>query len=120
MKKLSLIFLSLSISLVTFAQNDLKVDFCSKSANEIKIKDLLNCKLISVNNPDYKVASYTLGFKTGKDYKEFKFSDNALSEKAIEIIKSHNPSVVYIEQIVLINKQGEKVKPTENCTKINR
>jgi hypothetical protein len=120
MKKLSLILLSLSLSLVAFAQNDLKVDFCSKSANEIKIKDLLNCKLISVNNPDYKVASYTLGFKTGKDYKEFKFSDNALSEKAIEIIKSHNPSVVYIEQIVLINKQGEKVKPTENCAKINR
>lgn len=120
MKKLSLILLSLSISLVAFAQNDLKVEFCSKSANEIKIKDLLNCKILSVNNPDYKVASYTLGFQTGKDYKEMRVEDNAITEKVAEFIKSHNPSVVYIEHIVLINKQGEKVNPKETFAKINR
>lgn len=109
MKKLSLIFLSLFISLVAFAQNDLKVDFCSKSANEIKIKDLLNCKLISVNNPDYKVASYAIGFAVGKNYKEMKISENALTENVVEFIKSHNPDFIYIEQIFLTNKQGEKI-----------
>lgn len=109
MKKLSLIFLSLSISLVTFAQDDLKVDFCSKSANEIKIKDLLNCKLISVNNPDYKVASYSVGFAVGKDYKELKIEDNAITEKVVNALEKYNPDLIYIEQIFITNKQGEKI-----------
>lgn len=108
MKKLSVTILVLMLSFTAFAQNNLKVNFCSKAANEIKIIDLINCKLISVNNPDYKVASYALGFMVGKDYFEIKVEDNAITEKVVNLINKYKAELIYIEQIVLINKQGEK------------
>lgn len=109
MKKLSLITVVLMLTITAFAQNDLKVNFCSKAANEIKIIDLINCKIISVNNPDYKVASYSLGFAVGNDYKEMKIEDHAITEKVVDFLKKYSPDFIYIEQIVLINKQGEKM-----------
>jgi len=109
MKKLSLTTLVLVLSFTAFAQKDLKVEFCSKSANEIKIIDVINCKIISVNSPDYKVASYSIGFMNGKDYRELKIEDHAITEKVIDALKKYTPDLIYIEQIVLINKQGEKM-----------
>ena len=108
MKKLSVTILVLMLSFTAFAQNNLKVNFCSKAANEIKIIDLINCKLISVNNPNYKVASYALGFMVGKDYFEIKVEDNAITEKVVNLINKYKAELIYIEQIVLINKKGEK------------
>lgn len=109
MKELSVTILVLMLSFTAFAQNNLKVNFCSKAANEIKIIDLINCKLISVNNPDYKVASYSIGFKTGKDFMELNIEDNAITEKVVEVLKKHSPDFIYLEKIVLINKKGEKM-----------
>lgn len=109
MKNLSLFVIGIIFSFSAFAQKPIEINFCGKSASEISIRDLVECKTISTNNPDYKVTSYQLGFITGKDYMEVKFTDNALTEQAIELIKKHNPTLIYIEQIVIINKKGEKV-----------
>lgn len=110
MKKTSLLTVILLLSFAAFAQDNLTLNFCSKPAKEIKIEDLLTCKLLSVDNPEYKVESYTIGFQTGKDYKEVILKDNTISELAIDLIKKHNPTMVYIEEIVLIDKNGVKTK----------
>lgn len=99
----------LFISYSAFAQKPVEVNFCGKSVSEVNIQSMIECKIISTDNPDYKVTSYQLGFITGKDYMDVNFTDNALTEQAIELIKKHNPTLIYIEKIVLINKKSEKV-----------
>lgn len=99
----------LFISSTAFAQKPIEVNFCGKSASEVIIHDLVECKTISTDNLDYKVFSFTVGFISGKDYKEGKMIDNVISDNIIATIKETNPEMIYIEQIVLINKKGEKV-----------
>ena len=36
-------------------------------------------------------------------------TDNVVSDKIIDKIKEVNPEYIYIEQIVLVNKKGEKL-----------
>ena len=35
--------------------------------------------------------------------------DNVISDATISMLKEINPDIIYVEQIVLINKQGEKI-----------
>jgi hypothetical protein len=109
MTKLFTFVLVLFISCSAFAQKNIEINFCGKSTGEVKLKDLINCKTLSTNNDDYKVFSFTIGFISGKDYKEGKMTDNVISDNIANLIKEANPDLVYIEQIVLINKQGEKI-----------
>ena len=109
MTKLFFFVAVLFISFSSFAQKPVEVNFCGKSASEISIRDLVECKTISTNHPDYKVFSFTVGFMSGKDIIDAKMTDNVISDKIITNIKETNPEMIYIEQIVLINKQGEKV-----------
>lgn len=109
MKNLSLFVIGIIFSFSSFAQKPVEVNFCGKSASEITIRDLVECKTISTDNPDYKVFSFTVGFMSGKDIIDAKMAENVISEKIIANIKETNPDYIYIEQIVLINKQGEKV-----------
>lgn len=99
----------LFISYSAFAQKPVKVNFCGKSVSEVNIRSMIECKTISTDNSDFKVFSFTVGFMSAKDYKEGKMIDNVISDATINLLKEDNPEMVYIEQIVLINKQGEKV-----------
>lgn len=99
----------LFISYSAFAQKPVEVNFCEKSVSEVNIQSMIECKIISTNNPDYKVFSFTVGFISGKDYKEGKMIDNVISDNIIASIKETNPEMIYFEQIVLINKNGEKI-----------
>ena len=109
MIKLFSFVLVLFVSCSAFAQKNIEINFCGKSTGEIKLKDLIDCKTLSTNNTDYKVFSFAIGFKSGTDYKEGKMNDNVISDIIANLIKEDNPDLVYIEQIVLINKQGEKI-----------
>ena len=109
MTKLFTFVLVLFISCSAFAQKEIEINFCGKSTAEIALKDLMDCKTLSTNNTDYKVYSFAIGFKSGKDYKEGKMIDNVISDNIANLLKEANPDFVYIERIVLINKQGEKV-----------
>lgn len=109
MTKLFSFVLVLFVSYSAFAQKSIEVNFCGRSVSEVNIRSMIECKTLSTNNADYKVFSFTLGFISGKDYKEGKMTDNVISDIIANLIKEDNPDVVYIEQIVLINKQGEKV-----------
>lgn len=99
----------LFVSYSAFAQKNVEINFCGKSTAEITLGDLIDCKTLSTNNADYKVFSFAIGFKSGKDYKEGKMTDNVISDATISMLKEINPDIIYVEQIVLINKQGEKI-----------
>lgn len=109
MKNLSLFVIGIIFSFSAFAQKPIEINFCGRSVSEVNIQSMIECKLLSTNNADYKVTSYQLGFITGKDYMDVNITDNTLTELAIELIKKHNPTLIYIEQIVAINKQGKKI-----------
>lgn len=99
----------LFVSYSAFAQKNIEINFCGKPTVEITLKDLIDCKILSTNNADYKVFSFTIGFISGKDYKEGKMTDNVISDATISMLKEINPDIIYVEQIVLINKQGKKI-----------
>lgn len=109
MTKLFSFVLVLFVSCSVFAQKNIEINFCGKSTAEIILKDLIDCKTLSTNNVDYKVFSFSIGFISGKDYKEGKMKDNVISDATISMLKEINPDIIYVEQIVLINKQGEKI-----------
>lgn len=109
MKNLSLLVIGLIISFSAFSQEKLTITVCEKPANTINIAHLLNCKVLSTDNTQYKVNSFSIGWVSGKDYKEGKMTDNVVSDKIIESLKESNPDIIYIEQIVLINKKGGKI-----------
>ena len=109
MTKLFSFAITIFVSCSIFAQKPIEINFCGKSVSEVNIQSMIECKLLSTNNADYKVTSYQLGFITGKDYMDVNITDNTLTELAIELIKKHNPTLIYIEQIVAINKQGKKI-----------
>lgn len=109
MRNLSLLVIGLIVSFSAFSQEKMNVTVCEKPANTIHLNHLLECKMLTVDNPNYKVNSFTLGFKSGNDYIEVKMTDNVVSDKIIDKIKEVNPEYIYIEQIVLVNKKGEKL-----------
>lgn len=108
-RKISLFLVGFIFSFSAFSQDVVKLNFCNKTVSEVTIRNMIECKTISTDNPDYKVFSFALGFISGKDYKEGKMTDNVISDAIINLLKEDNPNVVYIEQIVAINKQGKKI-----------
>ncbi len=118
MKNLSLLSLSFILSLSVFSQEKLTVTVCEKSLNSINIGHLIECNLLSVDNPSYKVNSFTIGFKTGKDFIEVKMTDNVISDKIIDRIRTEKPKEIFIDDVILINKKGEKSKA--ECFKISQ
>ncbi|MGE0562338.1 MAG: hypothetical protein AB7O47_11005 [Flavobacteriales bacterium] len=110
MKNLSLLVIGLIISFSAFSQEKMNISICEKPVGSVHLNHLLECKMLTVNNPAYKVFSFKVGFKSGKDFIEVKMSDNVLSEKIIDRIKLDNPTEIFIDDVVLINKKGEKSK----------
>lgn len=109
MKNLTLLAVVLFFTLSVFSQEKVTLTICEKSTNQINISHLIECKMLGVDNSNYKVLSFSIGWASDDNYIESKMDDNTISDKAIELIKKSNPDILYVEQIVLINKKGEKL-----------
>lgn len=108
-KKIILITVGFSFSFLVFSQEKVSVKCCEKPVHEIAIKDFLECKSIMAGDTNYNVNSFTIGFLSGSAYKEAKVFGSIVSDKIIDVIRKVNPTVIYIEHIVLINTQEEQL-----------
>lgn len=113
-----LIILGLTFLLTSFSEEKIKVTVCEKAATTITIQHLIDCKTLGVSDENYKVISFTIGVPHGKDYTEAKMTNNEVSSKILDLIILHKPESVYIQDIVVINKNGQKT--TLDNLKINK
>lgn len=109
MKKITIALIGLFMMSPIFAQENVKLSLCGKSA--ITISDLDNCRSIEVDQDGYKVYGFVLRYelKANKMIKEFRMDTNELTEEAIEALKLDKPTKLYIEEINLINSAGESM-----------
>ena len=113
-----LITVGLTLLLTSFSEEKIKITVCEKAANAITIQHLIDCKTLGVSDENYKVISFTIGVPHGKDYFEAKMTNNEVLGKILDLIIQHKPESVYIENIVVINKNGQKT--TIDKIKINK
>lgn len=108
MKKIGIIFIGLLMASPLFSQSDVKLSVCGKTT--IDINSLDNCRSIEVDQDGFKVYGFMASFQKEDVVYEFKLETNELNEKAVEAIKKHKPSKLYIEKINLINVNGEAME----------
>lgn len=107
MKKIGTIFIGLLMASPLFSQSDVKLSVCGKTT--IEISGLDKCRSVEVDQDGFKVYGFVLRYvvEENKMIKEFKSETNELSNEAIEAIKLDQPAKLYIEEINLINANGE-------------
>jgi hypothetical protein len=121
MKKLTLTLIAAFISISMFAVSDLDIHLCDeKESNSISRSHLKNCDFLSVNDANWKIQSMSIGYANKEMYKETKSLDKDDIHKFLSRIAESEATFFYVEQIVIVNKDGEtktlepkKVKITE-------
>ena len=107
MKKLILTISAVVITANMFANKDVEASLCSNT-NSISIKDLQNCKELILNNEEWKVEYFQIGFIIGNDYQEYTMQSKDITENFFKKIEELTPARLYVERIMVSNKQNEK------------
>ncbi len=107
MKKLILSIAAVLISASMFANKDVEASLCSNT-NSISIKDLQNCKELMLNNEEWKVEYFQIGFVVDGDYHEYTMESKDITDNFFKKIEKYTPTKLYIERIIVSNKQNEK------------
>src|SRR5690606_25043809 len=114
MKKITIALIGLFMMSPIFAQENVKLSLCGKSA--ITISDLDKCRSIEVDQDGYKVYGFTVSFETAdKITLRFTLEANEVLGDALEAIKKHQPTSLKFSNINLINAAGENL-PTSDLT----
>ncbi|MCB9361196.1 MAG: hypothetical protein H6587_08580 [Flavobacteriales bacterium] len=113
MKKLTLTLFAALISISMFADKDVEASLCWHDKT-ISITELRNCSEITLNNEAYKIFSYKLGFvhkhDNTQDYIEFTGVDKNINTSFTEKFKDYTPEKLYLEEIIVVDKNNEKYK----------
>jgi hypothetical protein len=113
MKHFLSILISSLISFNAFSADPTTINFCTNTTNTIEQAELLNCNELTVNNATYNIQSLTIGFEANGNYYEQTITGNVIPQSFLNNIQTYSPSVLFIENIILIdnNNQEKELKP---------
>lgn len=120
MKNLFLVSVLL-ITTALFAQKPIKLKVCNKISKtqttkkgtieviELTSEEMKNIYL-STSNENFEVTSFISGTISGKDYIEVKGEGSRLPVQMAALIKREKPKKIYLEKIIISNKNGNNIK----------
>ncbi|MCC7331654.1 MAG: hypothetical protein IT232_03505 [Flavobacteriales bacterium] len=110
MKRIILSFTVLIITTFAHANNDVELTLCSKSSS-ITIEELKTCKEVVLTNDKFTIFSYKIGYenKKAKYYIEFNCVSKEINAEFLEDLIRVAPDKIYIEQIIVVDADGNKL-----------
>jgi hypothetical protein len=109
MKKITLILTALFLSVGMYAATDIKVSLCDNQISKTITREALStCSELNINTKDWKIKSFEVSFESKGNVHVIKNSENRISQDGMSSLKKYAPSKIYIEKILIVNRNGEE------------